>query len=89
MTKPGYGTIVEAVALGLPVIYVRRYNFADEPPLVAFLHQYGRAYELSIKDFVSGRWLPAFEAIARTPVVPALPTCTGAVDAARQLTTYF
>ena len=43
MTKPGYGTILEAVALGLPVIYVRRYNFADEAPLVDFLHDMDEA----------------------------------------------
>ena len=47
MTKPGYGTIVEAVALQQPVVYVRRYNFADEPPLVDYLHRYGRGVEFS------------------------------------------
>src|SRR5688500_10728337 len=47
MTNPGYGTIVEAVALGLPVIYVRRYNFADEAPLVDFLLRHGCGQELS------------------------------------------
>ena len=56
MTKPGYGTIVEAVALQQPVVYVRRYNFADEPPLVDYLHRYGRSIELSIDDFTQGRW---------------------------------
>jgi hypothetical protein len=89
MTKPGYGTIVEAVALGLPVIYVRRYNFADEPPLVAYLHRYGRGYELSLSDFIAGRWLPAFEAIHSVHVAPTTPDCTGATDAARQLASYF
>src|SRR5262249_2143509 len=39
MTKPGYGTIVECVANGIPVVYVRRYTFADEEPLVAYLHR--------------------------------------------------
>ena len=51
MTKPGYGTIVEAVALGLPVVYVRRYNFADEAPLVEFLHAHGQGQELSTRRF--------------------------------------
>jgi hypothetical protein len=50
MTKPGYGTIVEAIALQLPVLYVRRYNFADEQPLVDYLHRYGRGIELSFDD---------------------------------------
>jgi hypothetical protein len=89
MTKPGYGTIVEAVALGLGVIYVRRYNFADEAPLVAFLHQCGRGHELSLADFSSGHWQPALEAIRHAPAALTPPPCTGAEDAARQLVRYF
>jgi len=89
MTKPGYGTIVEAVALGLPVIYVRRYNFADETPLVDFLHRYGRSAELSLADFVSGHWQPAFEALRHTPAPAPSPPCTGASEAAQHLARYF
>lgn len=89
MTKPGYGTIVEAVALGLPVIYVRRYNFADEPPLVSFLHQYGRGYELSLRDFIAGNWRSAFEAIGTASKTSSPPLCTGASDAARHLADFF
>ena len=83
MTKPGYGTIVEAVALHQPVVYVRRYNFADEPPLVDYLHRYGRGVELSIDDFVEGRWEPALRKVVDLPV-PAVPPppITGAADAA-------
>ena len=72
MTKPGYGTIVEAVALQQPVVYVRRYNFADEPPLVDYLHRYGRGVELSIDDFTRGRWEPALQQALASPV-PSLP----------------
>jgi hypothetical protein len=90
MTKPGYGTTVEAVTLGIPVIYVRRHNFADEPPLVAFLQQYGRAVELALSDFLSGRWHRALE----TSRSCALPSCrppipTGAEDAATCLSAFF
>lgn len=56
MTKPGYSTIVEAVTLQQPVVYVRRYNFADEAPLVDYLQRYGRGIELSLDDFTQGRW---------------------------------
>ena len=83
MTKPGYGTIVEAVALQQPVVYVRRYNFADEPPLVDYLHRYGRGVELSIDDFAQGRWEPALQQALASPV-PSLPAPppTGAAEAA-------
>jgi hypothetical protein len=89
MTKPGYGTIVEAVAMGLPVIYVRRYNFADEPPLVDFLHRYGRSIELSLPDFASGHWQRSFEALHRTVAAAPPPRCTGASEAAQHLAKYF
>ena len=79
MTKPGYGTIVEAVALQQPVVYVRRYNFVDEPPLVDYLHRYGRGVELSVDDFTKGRWEPALLQALTVPLPmlpPPLPTGT-------------
>ena len=88
MTKPGYGTIVEAVALGLPVLYVRRYNFADEPPLVSFLHRYGRGHELFLEDFLAGRWLPGLVTVRdiKAPATP--PPLSGPAEAARVLAQY-
>ena len=89
MTKPGYGTILEAVALGLPVVYVRRYNFADEAPLVEFLHAHGQGCELSREDFMSGHWQTTLEAVcAGRPAVGRL-RLTGAADAAEVLLQYF
>jgi hypothetical protein len=88
MTKPGYGTIVEAVALGLPVVYVRRYNFADEAPVVEFLHRHGTGRELSCDDFLSGNWRPALGAIAKTTAA-IKPPITGADEAAQSLLQYF
>jgi len=82
MTKPGYSTIVEAVALQQPVVYVRRYNFADEPPLVDYLHRYGRGVELSIEDFTRGRWEPALQQALASPVPSLPPPPTGAAEAA-------
>jgi hypothetical protein len=89
MTKPGYGTIVEAVALQQPVLYVRRYNFVDEQPLVDYLHRYGRGIELSIDDFANARWEPALsKALSMlTPPTPP-PPATGAMQAASILMPY-
>jgi len=83
VTKPGYSTVVEAVALGKPVVYVRRYNFADEQALVGYLHHYGRAVELSEHDFSDGCWQTALETV-RTTSLPseAPPPPTGAAAAA-------
>jgi len=88
MTKPGYGTIVEAVALQQPVVYVRRYNFADEPPLVDYLHRYGRGIELSIDDFTQGRWEPTLLQALALPVHSLPPPPTGAAEAAEVIVRY-
>ncbi|MCP9452079.1 MAG: hypothetical protein NNA23_05290 [Nitrospira sp.] len=90
VTKPGYGTVVEAVALQIPVVYVRRDTFVDEQPLVEFLHRHGRGVELAQQDFAAGRWLAALEAAAALPFPPAPPPrMDGAVDAAERLLPFF
>ena len=89
VTKPGYNMTVEAVTMGKPSLYVRRYDFAEEECLVQFLHQYGRALELSIQDFEAGNWgesLDTLRALPAPPQVPPLPT--GAAEAAEILASY-
>lgn len=88
MTKPGYGTLVEAVALQIPMVYVRRYNFADEQPLVDYLHRYGRGIELSMNDFIQGQWMSALNKVLDLPPAIASPSPTGASEAATELKRY-
>jgi hypothetical protein len=89
ITKPGYGTIVETVASGTRVIYVRRYNFVDEAGLVTYLHRYGRGLELSAEDFLNGRWEQTMEAIMTIPASHiSAPAATGAAEAADILKKY-
>jgi hypothetical protein len=89
VTKPGYSTVVEAVALDKPVVYVRRYNFADEQSLVEYLHRCGRAAELSDEDFTEGNWRTAFEIVRMAPPPAGVPPApTGAADAAQALVRY-
>ena len=89
VTKPGYSTVVAAVAYRRPVVYVRRYNFADEAVLVDYLHRHGRAVELSAGDFTSGRWEDALRAAEATPLPGPAPAPTGATEAADLLMKYF
>ncbi|MCX5723823.1 MAG: hypothetical protein NTX84_04755 [Nitrospirae bacterium] len=88
LTKPGYGTIVEAVARQQPVVYVRRYNFADEPPLVDYLHRYGRGAELSLSDFTRGRWEQALSQALAAPLPSTPPPPAGETDAAQVMARY-
>ncbi len=83
MTKPGYATITSAVHYGIPVVYVRRKNFADESSLVDYVHQYGRAVELTRDDFESGEWEKALHEVLTLPTpleLPPKPELEAAVD---------
>ena len=82
MTKPGYATIVEAVRDNKPIVYVRRYNFADEQPLVDFAHRYGRAVELTSDEFKTGKWEQALEQVQRLSIPTELMPCEGTKQAA-------
>ena len=88
LTKPGYGTVIEAVTSQIPVIYVRRYNFVDEQPLVDYLHRYGTGIELSRYDFMKGQWLAALQAVDAMPTTATPPLPTGAQQAATILAQY-
>lgn len=86
MTKPGYGTVVECVTSQIPLVYVRRYNFADEIPLVDYIARYGRGIELAVDDFHSGNWQRALEQALTLPLPnESPPSPTGADEAARLL----
>lgn len=83
VTKPGYATIIEAVAQRKAVVYIRRHNFADEELLVSYLHRYGRGAELSPDDFSHGRWEPMLDkALAVPPLQAPPPPPNGAAQAA-------
>ena len=89
VTKPGYNMTVEAVAMGKPTLYVRRYDFAEEECLVQFLHRYGRALPLSIQDFEAGCWGASLAAVRALPAPLHIPPAPiGAAEAANLLARY-
>ena len=87
-SKPGYGTVIEAVAARKPLVYVRRYNFADEGGVADYAHRYGRAYELSKQDFYSGAWRGALDAVLALPAPKELPPESGVMAAADIIDSY-
>lgn len=54
VTKPGYGTLAEAVCNGIPVLYALRGDWPEEPFLVRWLQQHGSALEISRAQFWDG-----------------------------------
>lgn len=90
VTKPGYNMTMEAVVMGKPTLYVRRYDFAEEECLVRFLHQHGRALQLSAQEFETGHWGESLARVRALPAPPeAPPAPTGAEEAAKMLAGYF
>ena len=67
MTKPGYATIATVVHYGIPLVYVRRNNFVDEQQLVDYVHQHGRALELTRENFEAGIWEKTLQAVLTLP----------------------
>lgn len=57
LTKPGYGTFVEAVATGLPVIYIARDDWPDARSLVCWLANNGKAREITREAIEAGAFV--------------------------------
>lgn len=54
LTKPGYGTFVEAACSGIPVLYVERDGWPEQPCLIEWLHENGLGWKLDAKQVRTG-----------------------------------
>jgi len=54
ITKPGYGTVVEAVCNQIPILYVARQDWPEEPYLIEWLAQWGRSQQITYQQLQSG-----------------------------------
>lgn len=80
ITKPGYGTFVEAAAHGVPVLYLRRPDWPEEAPLVEWLHAHARAAEIGRRQAMDGQFLPVLDRLWARPA-HAKPEPTGVIHA--------
>jgi len=87
VTKPGYGMFAEAACHGLPVLYVPRLDWPEEPYLVDWLSARVPTRELSGARFLSGEWAEeVLELLAMMRPPPQSPT--GVTEAAAVLRGY-
>lgn len=87
LTKPGYGSIVEAVCNGIPVLYISRGDWPEEPYLVEWMDRYGCCLELHREDFEQGRLQDPLLALFAQPRRP--PVAAGGIyDAVKILESY-
>ncbi|WP_432821890.1 hypothetical protein [Trichloromonas sp.] len=63
ISKPGYGIVSECLANGTACLYTGRGDFREQALLVAGLHRFGRAREISNSDLRSGTWRAPLEAL--------------------------
>jgi hypothetical protein len=56
LSKPGYGTFVEACRVGIPVISIPRDDFAEAQYLLAGLRQYSTHQILEPEEFTTSHW---------------------------------
>lgn len=54
ITKPGYGSFVEAACAGTPVLYLPRQQWPEAPILVDWLKEQGSCKEVSHEEFQAG-----------------------------------
>lgn len=81
LTKPGYGTFVEAAANGIPVLWLRRDDWPEQDALIDWLGVHGRSVELPRAAVETGDFGDWLDRLWRQPAVP-LPAADGAAAAA-------
>lgn len=84
LTKPGYGTFAEAACAGVPVLYVTRRNWPEEPYLVQWLNQNGVCLEVEREALQTGELAEVLQKLWAQPQTPR-PQASGAVEAAQYL----
>lgn len=84
LTKPGYGTFAEAACAGVPVLYVTRRDWPEEPCLVQWLKQNGVCREVERARLHSGEMAELLRGLWQQPKPPA-PEARGAQEAAEIL----
>lgn len=81
LTKPGYGSFVEAAMAGTAVLYLVRGHWPEESYLVEWLGRHGRCLEVSRTAIETGDIAGPLEALFAMPVKPK-PSATGIFEAA-------
>ena len=80
ITKPGYGTFVEAACSGVPVLYLQRDDWPETPYLSAWLATNARSRVLTRSSLMRGELIDELTQLWNDPAPPT-PFATGADEA--------
>lgn len=83
VTKPGYGSFVEAVLHGVPVLYLDRPDWPESPYLKTWLHARGRALQIEEAELGGMGLVEKLRAVWALPASP--PPADGLGQAVRCL----
>ncbi len=86
LTKPGYGTFAEAACAAVPVLYVARRDWPEEPYLVQWLAEHGACLEVQRDQLLTGDLGDTLDQLWAIPLPPA-PVPSGISEAADYLAT--
>ena len=67
LTKPGYGTFVEAACHGLPVLYVPRDGWPEQDDLIAWMQAHGQCLSVSEAELAAGQFAEQLQALLALP----------------------
>jgi hypothetical protein len=82
LTKPGYGTYVEAVCNGVPLLSLERPDWPETDYLNAWVDQNGCLQEISKQQFEAGTFGQALQQLWQQPLPDVCPEPTGINQAA-------
>jgi UDP-N-acetylglucosamine:LPS N-acetylglucosamine transferase len=84
ITKPGYGTFVEAACSGVPILYLERPDWPETPWFATWLAAHARSAVLTREQLERGDLIDALHRLWQAPA-PILPSAGGATEAAQWL----
>lgn len=84
LTKVGYGSFVEAVAHGIPVLYIDRPDWPETPYLAAWLNRQGNGLAIAESELCSARTGEFLDRLWALPARPK-PETNGAAEAAHRI----
>lgn len=76
--KPGYGSFTEAACNGVPMLYLRREGWPEQPYLIDWLERQGRCREVDAADLPCGKLNDALKRLWEQPM-PAI-TLPGGIE---------
>jgi hypothetical protein len=75
LCKPGYGSFAEAACNGIPVLYVAREDWPEEPFLITWLESHGLCRKVSRAQSDTGQFAEILQALLSLPKpLPVQPT---------------